>query len=619
MGYRCAAVYSEADAGAPFVETADIAIPIGPAPAVDSYLRIDRIIDAAKQAEAQLIHPGYGFLAEDAEFAEACDGAGITFVGPPGQVLRLMGSKDAARRLAIDAGVPVLPGIDSESQDDAALLEGAEKLGYPVIVKPAEGGGGKGMAIAHTSFQLERALAAARRVAQSAFGNDRLLIERYLPHARHVEVQIIGDSHGNLIHLGERDCSFQRRHQKVVEEAPAPNLPEELRQGLWDSAVKLGRHSGYENAGTCEFVVGEDGDFGFIETNARLQVEHRVTEQITGVDLVELQIRVATGEALPLTQKDVGFDGSSIEARIYAEDPETDFLPQAGEVLHVRWPESAVTVDTGIVEGTQVSPHYDPLIAKVIVHGSDRNLALSSLRDALENIEVLGVRTNISFLAAATSAAAFVGGEVTTDWLESAPIPAASGIPDEAIALASAAETQRLTSASTRAPDPWLRLGSWRLAGPGAAEVIVRTPDGETTVTVEGSEPFRVGRLSLERIDDSCHGWTVNNERAAAARREDSTFVWWKGRQFEIGIGARLRRAEDTGAAHLEAPMPGQVIRVLVAAGDRVVRGQELVVVEAMKMEHAVRAPADGTVAAVLCATGEQVDRGQALVDFDPA
>jgi 3-methylcrotonyl-CoA carboxylase alpha subunit len=636
LNMRCAAVYSEADEDAPFVRYADVAIPIGPAPAADSYLRIDRILEAAKELQADLIHPGYGFLAEDAEFAEACVRGGFIFVGPPPAVLRLMGSKDSARAVAIEAGVPVLPGYSGDEQTDDVLTVQGELIGYPVMVKPAEGGGGKGMGVAQNQDQLKQIMQSARRIGMAAFGSDRLLLEKFLDGARHIEVQILSDGHGNVVHLGERDCSVQRRHQKVIEEAPAPGISTELREQLWDSGVRLTAAAGYQNAGTCEFVVGRDGQFGFIEMNARLQVEHGVTEQITGFDLVELQLRIAQGEPLPFVQKDVAFDGHAIEARVYAEDPAAGFLPQAGEVLHLRWPSvDDARVDTGIVEGAEIPPHYDPLIAKVIVGNRDRPSAISNLEVVLSKTEILGVQTNLAFLEAAIRDETFRRGTVTTDWLDSAQlhldVPARP--PDEVLALAGAAEANRLVERARNARDPWSRLGPWRTAGSRGLEVIVRVGDEELTMSVEGRGPFKVGPMSLEPLDEDrsissedpglspavCHAWIVNGERGAAARGDDVWFVWWQRRQFEIPVGPRERHAEETAAAHLEAPMPGQVIAVRVAAGDKVARGAELVVVEAMKMEHTVRAPADGVVTAVLCGPGDQVDRRQVLVDFEPA
>jgi acetyl/propionyl-CoA carboxylase alpha subunit len=610
MGMRCAAVYSDADVGAPFVRAADAAVRIGPPPASDSYLRIDAILDAAGEVGADLVHPGYGFLAEDAAFADACEKAGLAFVGPPADVLRAMGAKDRAKRIAVEAGVPVL-----DSWDDP------RDASYPLVVKPAEGGGGKGMAVVYGPDQLEAAMASARRVAAAAFGDDRLLFERYLPDPRHVEVQIIADAHGGVTHLGERDCSLQRRHQKVLEETPAPNLSEDTRARLQASAVALAAHVGYRNAGTCEFLLDADGTFGFIEMNARLQVEHPVTEMVTGIDLVELQLRVAMGERLG--DIDARPRGHAIEARLYAEDPDEDFIPQAGTVLHVAWPDGA-RVDTGIDEGTQITPHYDPLLAKIVVHADDRAAALQKIDDALKHTEILGVRTNLAFVTCVVGDSVVLDGRVTTNWLERAyrswrsPSRASH---DAVLAVAAAAETERiLAGASPR--DPWSALGPWRGPAGGSTVVVLRDADEEVAVRVSGRGPFSVEGLpaTVHRRGD-CHGWEIGDAGThllAAAPAAGGWVVLFRGAQWEIGVGPRERRAEEGGPAHLGAPMPGQVLAVRVSPGDTVVRGQELVVVEAMKMEHAVKAPAGGIVKAVLCAAGDQVDRGQPLVDFDP-
>jgi len=665
MGLRCAAVYSEADAGAPFVRMADVAYCIGPAPAAQSYLRADRILEAAKALKADLIHPGFGFLSEDAGFGRAVEGAGYAFVGPPPEVLAAMGGKDEAKRIAQAAGVPTLPGYasadgDRDDQDDAALERAAKEIGYPLIVKPAAGGGGKGMAVVRREDDLLGALASARRVAAGAFGDTRLLLERYLPAPRHVEVQVIADSFGNVVHLGERDCSLQRRHQKILEESPSPAVDAELREQLTSAAVKLCRHVGYRNAGTCEFLVEDDGGssgggapraFGFIEMNARLQVEHPVTEMVTGLDLVELQLRVAMGEPLPLTQDDVSPTGHAIEVRLYAEDPDSGFLPQSGRVLHLRWPEEA-RVDSGVDEGAEVTTHYDPMLAKVIVHADDRAAALEELSDALAQTEVLGLRTNLPFLRALAADETVRAGQVTTTWLESAYAGWTSGVddravPEPAVALAGAAEAARILS-ERGGPDPWSAAGPWRHLEPGPTHVVVQVPPsagdevagvapdsprlgGERLVDVRGTGPFRVGERELVLADAAhetdgtgClvagHGWSVDGARAAAVATPGLVHVYWDGSPYELPLGIKPRVVDaEAGAAQLGAPMPGTVIAVKVAAGDAVARGQTLVVVEAMKMELEVKAAADGTVSAVLCSPGESVKKGQPLVALESA
>jgi acetyl/propionyl-CoA carboxylase alpha subunit len=555
-----------------------------------------------------------------------------------------MGAKDEAKRIAQAAGVPVLPGYGGPDQSDEALRRAAEEIGYPVMVKPAAGGGGKGMAVVRRPEELGAALASARRVASGAFGDARLLLERYLAAPRHVEVQVIADAHGTVLHLGERDCSLQRRHQKILEETPSPAVDAALRERLCTSAVALARHVGYRNAGTCEFLVdelgardvpGEEVTFGFIEMNARLQVEHPVTEAVTGLDLVELQLRVAMGEPLPLTQEDVRREGHAVEVRLYAEDPDAGFLPEAGQLVHLRWPPGG-RVDSGVGEGSEVTTFYDPMLAKLIVHGADRAAALAALADALARTEVLGVRTNLPFLRAVTADPVVTKGNVTTTWLESAYQGWTSGAeeaPPAAVALAAAAETSRILSeARATGPDPWSAAGPWRLLGSAPVRLVLQ-PGGhprapgqvdheERVVEVEGGGPFRVGGHTVEPVLADGHAWTVDGEPAAAAPAPDlrSWHVWWRGSPYQFTLGPRPRLVDaEGGTAHLGAPMPGTVIAVKVAAGETVARGQELVVVEAMKMELAVKATADGVISAVLCAPGDQVERDQPLVDFEPA
>ena len=647
MGLRCAAVYSEADFGAPFVRMADVAYCIGPAPAAQSYLRADRILEAARAMKADLIHPGFGFLSEDANFGRAVEEAGYAFVGPPPDVLAAMGGKDEAKRIAQAAGVPTLPGYGGTDQDDAALERAAKEIGYPLIVKPAAGGGGKGMAVVRNEDDLIPALASARRVAAGAFGDTKLLLERYLPAPRHVEVQVLADAFGNVIHLGERDCSLQRRHQKILEETPSPIVSPDLRRQLTDAAVALCRHVGYRNAGTCEFLVDDDGPsgkdpvFGFIEMNARLQVEHPVTEAVTGLDLVELQLRVAMGEALPLTQTDITPTGHAVEVRLYAEDPDAGFLPQSGRLLHLRWPDEA-RIDSGVDEGSEVTTHYDPMLAKVIVHADDRPAALACLAEALGQTEILGLRTNLPFLRMLLSDATVQGGNVTTTWLESAHAGWTSRIddqptPEPAIALAGAAEAARILAGTINsAADPWSAAGPWRQLEPGPIHVVVQAGGdetessaaarGERLVDVRGTGPFRVGDMTLVRADpehepgNDTHGWSVDGVRAAAVPAPGVVHVYWDGHPYELPLGIKPRLVDaEGGPAQLGAPMPGTVIAVKVAAGDRVERGDTLVVVEAMKMELEVKAAADGVVSAVLCSAGDPVKKGQALVALETA
>jgi acetyl/propionyl-CoA carboxylase alpha subunit len=619
LGYRTVAVFSDADADAPHVRAADTAVRIGPAPAADSYLRVGAIVDAAHSVRADLVHPGYGFLAEDDTFAQACEDAGLTFVGPPAKVLRAVGDKASARALAEEAGVPVFAGYGGDDQSDATLEREAARIGFPILVKPSGGGGGKGMTVVESAGDLVDALASARRIASAAFGDDRLILERYVPGPRHVEVQVFADHHGNVIHLGERDCSLQRRHQKILEESPAPNLDDTVRARLHEAGVAFARRAGYVGAGTCEFLVSSDGDIGFIEMNARLQVEHPVTEMVTSLDLVELQLRVAQGDALPAI--DAAPRGHAVEVRVYAEDPE-GFLPQAGRVVHVRWPSDA-RVDTGIEEGTQVSTHYDPLLAKIVVHGDDRDAALDVLARALGDTELLGPRTNIAFLAEVIDDPVVRSGAITTDWLGARGEWTWPSRPDDearAALVAAGAELERVLS--QRSSDPWSALGPWRAGGVRGVPVVIREASGvEQAVTVVGTGPFVAGGTELVR-DEDCHGWRTNGQRVAAARDDTDAdaphwLVWIARVPYEMGVGPAPRRLSAAAGGRIESPLPGQVVKVLVEAGQHVAAGEELVVVEAMKMEHSIKAPADGTVNAVHCAAGDQVDRGRSLVDFE--
>jgi acetyl/propionyl-CoA carboxylase alpha subunit len=532
-------------------------------------------------------------------------------------VLRIVGDKSSARVLAQAAGVPVFPGYAGDDQSDEALRAAAAEIGFPLLVKPAAGGGGKGMAVVGSLDELADALSSARRVAKAAFDDDRLILERYIEAPRHVEVQVLADAGGNVIHLGERDCSLQRRHQKVMEETPAPNLDEDVRAKLHAGAVAFAAHAGYVGAGTCEFLVASGGRAGFIEMNARLQVEHPVTELVCGLDLVELQLRVAMGQRLPLSQSDIRATGHAVEVRIYAEDPDNGFIPQAGRIEHVRWP-ADVRVDAGIDEGTDVPTHYDPLLAKIVAGGPDRAAALDALDASLEATEILGVATNIAFLRDLVADPVVRGGTVTTDWLERSS--GAGRAPRRetdplTVAVAAAAETERVIESRSR--DPFTRLAGWRSGRSAATTLVPIRVDGEELfVTVHGTGPFCVGEITVERAG-GCHGWVAGDVRLAAARTSDAWLVW-SGRQHEIAVGVAPRRLTAV-AAHLDSPLPGQVIAVHVEAGQQVAAGDELVVVEAMKMEHAISAPSDGVVRAVMCAAGDQVERGQPLVDFDPA
>ncbi|MEA2255335.1 MAG: acetyl-CoA/propionyl-CoA carboxylase, biotin carboxylase, biotin carboxyl carrier protein [Solirubrobacteraceae bacterium] len=619
---RTVAVYSDADRTAPHVREADAALRIGPAPAAESYLSIPAILDAAERSGAQAVHPGYGFLSENAGFARACEQAGLTFVGPPADVIELMGRKDRARRLAVGAGVPVVPALDDAG--DAALLEraGAE-VGFPLMVKAAAGGGGKGMRIVRSEGELAGALRAARREAKAAFGDDTLLLERLVEHARHVEVQVLADAHGAVVHLFERDCSTQRRHQKVIEEAPAPTISPAVREAVTGAAVRLAREVGYVNAGTVEFVVAGDELF-FLEMNTRLQVEHPVTELVCGVDLVALQLAIAQGEPLPFAQDDVTARGHAIEARVYAEDPDAGFLPQAGTATTVRWSARA-RVDAALEDGQEVLTHYDPMLGKVIAHGVDREAARRALVAALDDSAILGVTTNLGFLRRLAASPAFARSEIHTTWLDDHP----DALPREDADVALCAGAWSLATAGEPAPrDPFGAGDGFRLGGPAAPVLVELEVAGERRVlrvdvragTVAEGERSRTvrplaaepGRLRLE-VDGEVH-------ELQAVPSAGGVVVVHRGEVHDL----RRPRHEGHDAAALSdgsvvAPMPGTVVSVDGAAGDAVRAGQTLVVMEAMKMELSLQAPIDGAVRAIHVAAGDQVALGHPLFEVDAA
>jgi 3-methylcrotonyl-CoA carboxylase alpha subunit len=469
LGIPTVAVYSEADRGARHVREADEAVAIGPAEALRSYLSIDAILRAARERGADAIHPGYGFLSQNGDFALAVARAGLVFVGPPGEVHRLMGDKQAARRRMAQAGVPVLPGYDGDEQDDRRLGAEAERIGWPVLLKPARGGGGKGMRVVRRPAELEAALAASRREARAAFGSETLLVERFVERSRHVEVQVLGDAHGSVLHLGERECSIQRRHQKVVEETPSPALTPALRRELCEAGTAAARAVSYLGAGTVEFLLAPDGRFYFLEMNTRLQVEHPVTEAVTGLDLVRLQLEVAAGRPLPLAQAEVASRGHAIECRLYAEDPDNDDLPSPGRVLRLSEPAGpGIRVDSGLLAGSEVTVHYDPLLAKIVAWGRDRAEATARMQQALRHTVVLGVVTNLARLRAILEHPAFAAGELHTGFIEEhlQELRASAGPPALAVAaLAAALRLSRNARAGSRAADPWSSLGPWRLGG----------------------------------------------------------------------------------------------------------------------------------------------------------
>jgi 3-methylcrotonyl-CoA carboxylase alpha subunit len=606
LGIATVAVYSEADAGALHVAMADEAILIGPAPARDSYLDIARIIDAAKRSGAEAIHPGYGFLSENADFAAACEAAGIAFIGPPAAAIRAMGSKAEAKALMAKAGMPLVPGYHGAEQSDARLAKEASAIGYPVLLKASSGGGGKGMRIVRNQSELAAALASARREAKAAFGDDRLLIEKYLIDPRHIEVQVFADSHGNVVHLFERDCSIQRRHQKLIEEAPAPGLSEAQRAELGKLAVAAARVVDYRGAGTIEFVsIG--GQFYFIEMNTRLQVEHVVTEMITGLDLVEWQIRVAAGEALPLMQKAIARNGHAIEARLYAEDPARDYLPSAGPLALLRFPAARDTlrIETGFRQGDRVSPYYDALIAKLIAWGETRAIALQRLHAAMAETRVAGVATNRELLLRILAHPDFAARAGDTGFIarhHDALLP--SGTPTAALA---AAALSILHDQPRRAADPhspWQQYDGWRLGSGASAIFSFRVSDQTHEVRVTGEDHCAIDGAAIDAPRD-----------ASVLRLGNEFWVVLPDATARLGFIDPLAPSESRdGTGKIVAPMPGKVSAVLVTQGAAVKHGETLMVIEAMKMEHAIVAPADGTVAAIHFAAGALVEEGVELL-----
>jgi len=639
MGIHTIAVHSEADRDARHVRLCDEAHEIGPAPARDSYLRIDRILAVAAAAQADAVHPGYGFLSENAEFAEACETAGLIFVGPPASAIRAMGSKSAAKTLLEKTGVPLVPGYHGAGQDSAMLQGEAARIGFPVLIKASAGGGGKGMRIVEREEEFAAALASAQREAASSFGDDRVLVERYLTRPRHIEIQLFADSHGNAVYLHERDCSIQRRHQKVLEEAPAPDMTSARRREMGEAAVAAARAVGYRGAGTVEFIADASG-FYFMEMNTRLQVEHPVTEMITGQDLVEWQLRVASGEALPLAQDEIPLRGHAMEVRLYAEDPAKDFLPATGRLHHLRFPATSesVRIDAGVDQGDAIGIHYDPMIAKLIVWGEDRLQCARRLATALGGIEVAGLATNAGFLKRLAEHPAFVAGEVDTGFLArhgAELVPEEAPASDRVLALASLAHLARLAAqraaesrASADPSSPWSDTRGWRLNADGLIRLSWQEGERRSDIAVHVAAggyrldlPGGAVVAAIRSHDGSRLSATLDGVTLAVS----VVFVGDEATVFDTD-GARILRLIDpvaaSGPAHsaggrLTAPMPGRLVQVLVDAGDTVEAGQPLVVLEAMKMEHTVKAPRAGTVAAVLYAAGDQVEDGASLVELE--
>ncbi|RFU20370.1 ATP-grasp domain-containing protein [Geodermatophilus marinus] len=623
MGIRSVAVHSAADAGALHTRVADVAVPIGPAPAAQSYLSVERVLDAAARTGAQAVHPGYGFLSENVEFARACEKAGIVFIGPPVAAIEAMGDKIRAKRTVMAAGVPVVPGRTEPGMDDDTVAAAAVEAGFPVLLKPSAGGGGKGMRVVRSQAELADAIAAARREARGSFGDDTLLVERYIGSARHIEVQVLGDAHGGVVHLGERECSLQRRHQKVIEEAPSPLLDDAQRARMGAAAVEAARAVGYTGAGTVEFIVDADspGDFFFLEMNTRLQVEHPVTEMVTGLDLVELQVRVAAGEPLPFGQDDVVLDGHAIEARLYAEDPARGFLPQTGTVLGLVDPAGpGVRLDTSLAVGSVVGTDYDPMLAKVIAHGPDRETARARLVGALGHTAVLGVPTNAVFLRALLTDPDVVAGRLDTGLIErrgealtAAEPPGEAEFAAAALALQLEGEPAGPVVDRWDVPDGW-RLGepAWALrrlqaAGGDPVPVRVRGLAGDAQVRVGDGAPRAAAAVrDGDGLRVTLDGVT---RRYAVVHAGGEVWLAADGRVAAFREHERLHSAVEGagGDGVVTAPMPGTVTVVRAAVGDQVEAGTPLLVVEAMKMEHVLTAPVAGTVTELGVTAGHQV------------
>ena len=644
LGIKTVAVYSDADRNARHVAMADEAVHIGPSAARESYLVAEKIIDAARRTGAQAVHPGYGFLSENAGFAEACAKAGIVFIGPPPAAIRAMGSKSEAKKIMEKAKVPLVPGYHGDDQSPELLAKEAARIGFPVLIKASAGGGGKGMRVVESADKFADALAGAKREAKAAFADDHVLVEKYLTRPRHIEIQVFADSQGGCLYLFERDCSIQRRHQKVIEEAPAPNMDPARRKAMGEAAVAAARAIGYQGAGTVEFIADQDGTFFFMEMNTRLQVEHPVTEAITGQDLVEWQLVVAAGGKMPLGQDQLTIDGHAVEVRLYAEDPARNFLPSTGTLVHLKLPEedAHVRVDTGVRQGDTVTPFYDPMIAKVIVHDRDRASAMRRMATLMGETEVVGVATNAALLKALCSHPAFVGGEVDTGFIErhrATLFAKATPAGDRAFAAATLArlvEWQETRKINGDPWSPWNDHNSFRLLEEGHDEV--RWSDGDRDVAViarhhrdghlrldlpGGAQEARVQRTADGRLAVGLGGATfvatVVRRQANDGGFDYTVFADGESRRLRLVDPLDVTQYEATASAEtaVRAPLPGKIIDLRVKAGDTVSKGQPLLVLEAMKMEHTLAAPADGKVKSVRYAVGEQVTEGAELVEFE--
>jgi 3-methylcrotonyl-CoA carboxylase alpha subunit len=649
LGIQCVAVYSDADANARHVAMADEAFHIGPAASSESYLRADKIIEVAKRSGAEAVHPGYGFLSENTAFAEACEANGIVFIGPPSAAIAAMGSKSAAKAIMEKAGVPLVPGYHGADQSPELLKEEAQRCGFPLLLKAVAGGGGKGMRVVKSLEEFDDALAAARREATNAFGNPDMLIERYLTQPRHVEIQVFCDQQGNGIYLAERDCSIQRRHQKVLEEAPAPGLSENTRKAMGEAAVRAAQAIDYVGAGTVEFLYDVDGSFFFMEMNTRLQVEHPVTEMITGQDLVEWQLRIALGEPLPLKQADVKIHGHALEVRVYAEDPAQEFLPATGHLRYLRTPaeNGHVRVDTGVREGDDISVHYDPMIAKLIVWDTTRAQAINRMVTALESYRIAGVKNNLSFLHALANSQPFRNAELTTGFIDDHQallFGQTSLEDDESLVLAAAfVMAHRQTATHTNSSDPWSpfnatgassQFANWRLNATHPEPLQFKVGADVHTVQVQShgsGYQITINRVSDQSSDQKQYVVTgtltgdrletvINGHRLTAYGdlHEHQLTVFHLGTTFRCDVFRETYGMEDLAhEGSLEAPMNGAIIAVQAQKGDTVTAGQTLIIMEAMKMEHAIKAPADGVVSDVFYTEGDQVAEGAELIAID--
>ncbi|MFZ6875308.1 acetyl/propionyl/methylcrotonyl-CoA carboxylase subunit alpha [Undibacterium sp. Di27W] len=642
MGIKTVAVYSEADANAKHVAVCDEAVLIGPAAAKESYLRADKIIQVALATGAQAIHPGYGFLSENSEFAEACAKNGIAFIGPPASAIEAMGSKSAAKSLMEKANVPLVPGYHGDNQDADFLHAEADRIGYPVLLKASAGGGGKGMRVIEKSADFKDALASCKREAINSFGDDKVLAEKYLQRPRHIEIQVFADTHGNCVYLFERDCSVQRRHQKVLEEAPAPGMTAERRAAMGDAAVAAAKAVGYVGAGTVEFIANQDGSFYFMEMNTRLQVEHPVTEMITGTDLVEWQLRVAAGEKLPLQQNELQIHGHAIEARVYAENPEKGFLPSIGTLRHARTPvavnfelggatdPAAFRIDSGVREGDTISPFYDPMIAKMIVWGKDRKEALARMAQALAQYQIVGLNSNIAFLSRLVTSTAFSGADLDTGLIERNqaelfPTPVAATLNTLALAVVALLNSEKSIKGSNS--DPWQSSHGWRMNSlmQRSLQFTEEEQTHEVQVTyladgwqVQAGTATAQVKLALAHENDIVIKIADQTVAATVVRDGEHFHVFSQGKHTALHYIDALAHAGEAEAetGRLTAPMPGKIVAVLVNKAQEVKKGDALLIMEAMKMEHTISAPHDGVIDEVLYAIGDQVTEGAQLLAF---